>query len=113
MEASFLLYISVSNVFFSSKIYDKRDDFAFDRINFPVLDGNIPRSTSTGIYIPKLLRFSRVCSHVTDFNARNKILTAKLLQQGYRYHKLQTKIQDFIADSTNWLLNTRSDIKSR
>ena len=25
-------------------------------------------------------------SHVADFNARNKSLTAKLLQQGYRYH---------------------------
>ena len=29
------------------------------------------------------------CSHVTYFNARNKILTAKLLQQGTRYHKLR------------------------
>ena len=27
-------------------------------------------------------------SHVEDFNARNKCLTAKLLKQGYRYHKL-------------------------
>ena len=25
--------------------------------------------------------------HVTDFNNRNKFLTAKLLKQGYRYHK--------------------------
>ena len=28
-------------------------------------------------------------SHVADFKARNKSLTAKLLQQGYRYHKLR------------------------
>ena len=28
------------------------------------------------------------CNHVADFNARNKCLTAKLLQQGYRCHKL-------------------------
>ena len=28
-------------------------------------------------------------SHVADFNARNKSLTTKLLQQGYRYHKLR------------------------
>ena len=32
------------------------------------------------------------CSHVTDFNARNICLTAKLLQQGYRYHKLRKNI---------------------
>ena len=25
-------------------------------------------------------------SHVDDFNTRNKVLTAKLLRQGYRYH---------------------------
>ena len=28
-------------------------------------------------------------SHLTDFNVRNKCLTAKQLQQGYRYHKLR------------------------
>ena len=30
-----------------------------------------------------------VSSHVAYFNTRNKILTAKLLKQGYRYHKLR------------------------
>ena len=27
-------------------------------------------------------------SHVDDFNTRNKVLTAKLRRQGYRYHKI-------------------------
>ena len=40
-------------------------------------------------------RFARVCNHVTDFNARNKCLTAKLLQQGYRYHKLRQTFSKF------------------
>ena len=40
-------------------------------------------------YISQLIRFARVCSHVDDFNTRNKCLTAKLLKQGYRYHKLR------------------------
>ena len=35
-EAPFLdLYLSISNGFVSSKIYDKRDDFDFDIVNFP------------------------------------------------------------------------------
>ena len=35
-EAPFLdLHLSVSNGFVSSKIYDKRDDFDFDIVNFP------------------------------------------------------------------------------
>ena len=87
-EAPFLdLHLSISNGFVSSKIYDKRDDF--DIINFQFLDGNVPRSTSYGVYISQLIRFARVSSHVADFNARNKDLTAKLFQQSYRYHKLR------------------------
>ena len=34
-------------------------------------------------------------SYVVDFNARNKSLTAKLLQQGYRYHKLRKTFSKF------------------
>ena len=56
--------------------YDKRDDFDFDIVNFPFLDGDVPRSTSYGVYISQLIRFARVSSHVVDFNARNKSLTA-------------------------------------
>ena len=82
-------HLSVSNGFVSFNIYDKRDDFDFDIVNFPFLDGDVPRSTSYGVYISQLVPFARVSIHVADFNARNKSLTAKLLQQGYRYHKLR------------------------
>ena len=33
------------------KIYDKRDDFNFDIVNFPFLCGNVPQSPSYGVYI--------------------------------------------------------------
>ena len=46
-EASFLdLHLSVSDGFVKSKIYDKRDDFDFGIVNFPFLDGGVPRLTS-------------------------------------------------------------------
>ena len=46
-EAPFLdLHLSISNGFVSSKIYDKRDDFDFDIVNFPFLDGDVPRRPS-------------------------------------------------------------------
>ena len=79
------LHLSVANGFVSSKIYDKRDDFDFDIVNFPFLDGDVPRRASYGVYISQLIRFARVCNHVTDFNARNKCLTAKLLQTSYMF----------------------------
>ena len=83
-EAPFLdLHLSISNGFVSSKIYDKRDDFDFDIVNFPFLDGDVPRRPSYGVSISQLIRLARVCSHVDDINTRNKCLTAKLLKQGY------------------------------
>ena len=85
-EASFLdLHLSISDGFVQTKIYDKPDDFDFDIVSFSFLDGDVPRSTSYGVYISQLIRFARVSSHVDDFNTRNKVLTAKLLRQGYRY----------------------------
>ena len=59
---------------------DKRDDFNFDIVNSPFLDGDVPCLTSYGVYISQLIRFARVSSHVDDFNTRNKVLTAKLLR---------------------------------
>ena len=53
------------------------------------MNGDVPRSTS------QLIRFARVLSYVADFNARNKSLTAKLHQQGYRYHKLRKTFSKF------------------
>ena len=60
-----------------------------------LLDGDVPRHSSCGEYISQLIRFALVCSHVDDFNTRNKCLTAKLLKQGYRYHKLRKAFSKF------------------
>ena len=88
-EAAFLnLHLSISKNIVSTEIYDKRDDFDFEIINFPFLDGDVPRSTSYGVYISQLIRVARASSHVADLNTHNKLLTQKLLKQGYRYHKL-------------------------
>ena len=82
------LNLFISNGTVSTKIYDKRDDFDFDIVNFLFLDGDVPRRTSYGVYISLLIRFARAFSYVSDFNCRNKALPANLLKQGYRYHKL-------------------------
>ena len=49
-EAPFLdLSLCISNGTVSTKIYDKRDDFKFDIVNFSFLDGDVPRRTSHGV----------------------------------------------------------------
>ena len=51
-EAPFLdLNLSISNGTVTIRIYDKRDDFDFDIVNFPFLDGDVPRRTFYGVYI--------------------------------------------------------------
>ena len=88
-KAPFLdLHSSIFNYIVFTKTYDKCYDFNFDIVNFPFLDGDVPRSTSYGVYISQLMRFARASSYAADFNTRNKLLTQKLLKQGYWNHKL-------------------------
>ena len=77
------------------EVEKKRDDFNFEIVNFPLFDGDVPCSPSYGVYISRLIRFARVCSNVDDFNNRNLFLTAMLLKQGYRYHKIRKAFSKF------------------
>ena len=95
-EAPFLdLNLSITNGIVSSKIYDKRDDFNFEIVNFPFLDRDVPRSPSYGVYISQLIRFGRVCSNVDDFNNRNLLLTAKFLKQNYSDQNIRKAFSKF------------------
>ena len=50
-EAPFLdLHLYVANGFVSPKIYDKRDNFDFDIVNSPFLDGDVPRRVHFSTY---------------------------------------------------------------
>ena len=51
-EAAFLdLNLSIHNDIVSTKIFDKRDDFNFDIVNFPFLDCDVPQRPSYCVYI--------------------------------------------------------------
>ena len=83
------LDIRIHNLHCTIKIYNKRDDFDFDIVNFPSLDWDIPLSPSYGTYLSQLIRFARVCNKVEDFKNRNSIISRKPLKQGFLYHKLR------------------------
>ena len=106
------LNLCISNGTVSTKINDKRDDFDFYIINFPFLDGDVPRRSSYGVYISQLIRFARASSNLSAFNCRNKALTAKLLRKGYRYFKLRKAFSKFyrrhgaLVDKYNFSLKT-------
>ena len=91
---------------------DKRDDFDFEIVNFPFLDGDVPRVASYGVYISQLILFARVSSHVTDFNTRNKLLTAELLNEGYPYHKLRKAFSKFYRRHSDLVSKFNVGLKS-
>ena len=74
-------------------------------VNFPFLDGNVPPCSSYGVYISQLIRFARVYSNDDD-NNRNLFLTAKLLKQAYRYHKIRKSFSKFYHRHAELIVNT-------
>ena len=64
------------------------------------------------MYISQLIRFARGCSHVEDFNARNKCLNAKLHKQGYRYHKLRKVFSMFYRRQYELISKFNKELKS-
>ena len=74
-EAAFLdLNLSIHNDTVSTKIYNKRDDFHFDFVNFPFFDGDVPKakvSLLMHIYLilfalPEHLRISMTSIIITN-----------------------------------------------
>ena len=66
-------------------------------------------SASHGVYISQPIRFARASSHVADFNTRNKLVTQKLLKQGYPYHNFPKPFLSFIDDTMILYLNSKLD----
>ena len=65
------------------------------------LAGDFPRRAYYEVCISQLIGFAGVCNHVADFNARNKCLTAKILQQGIGIINFEIHFLNFIADTMN------------
>ena len=57
-------------------------------VNFPFLSSNITSAPVYGVYVSQLIRYTRTCSNYQDFMESRKVLTTKLLSQGYQKTKL-------------------------
>ena len=79
------------------KLYNKRDDFNFNIVNFPFLSrpSDIPQSPAYGVYVSQLIRYARASSAYSGFLVRSRLLTSKLLGQGYNRFKLITTFKKF------------------
>ena len=89
-SVSFLdLKIIIKKCVIFTHIYDKRDGFDFPIVNFPVLSGNIPQSSSYGVFIGELVRYARSCTYLEHFKERTILLLQKLLKQFFTLKKLK------------------------
>ena len=99
-EVPFLdLNLCISNGTVSTKIYDKRDGFYFHIVNFPFLDGDVPRRTSYGVYISLLIRFARASSNLNDLNTEIKPLLPNFLGRAIVILNFVRRFRNFIADT--------------
>ena len=95
-SASYLdLFIQTRPNTLYTKLYDKRDDFLFQIINYPYLSSNIPSAPAYGVYISQLLRYCRACSSYDDFRVRHTSLALKLVRQGFSESRLARSFKKF------------------
>ena len=97
-----VLDLSVTNGIVSSKIYDKRDDINFEIGNFPYLDGNSLRPPPPPfVFIFRSLFVLRECALMLVVSTT----AAKLLKQGYRYHKIRKAFSTFYRIHLELIVN--------
>ena len=95
-SCSFLdLHLFNDNGELKFRVYDKRDDFNFEIVNYPHLSSNIPSGPAYGVYISRLIAFLRICNNFTDFSERHKLLVTKLIKQGYSKTNLKKVLIKF------------------
>ena len=97
-------------ILFLPKFMINVTDFDFDIVNFPFLDGDVPRSTSYGVYISQLICFARASSYVADFNTCNKLLFRNFLNKAIGIINFVKYFQNFIDDTMILFLNSKLDL---
>ena len=63
-------FLDFTNGIVSAKIYEKQDNFNFEIVICPFLNGDVPHSPSYGAHIWHLILFTRVSSNDDDFDNR-------------------------------------------
>ena len=93
--------ITSENNTLSFSLFDKRDNFNFDIVNFPYLDSCIPRKPALGIFYGQMIRIARICSKYEDFLKRINNLSKRLMNQGYKKVELNRLASRFFREKNN------------
>jgi hypothetical protein len=64
-------------------------------VNFPYICSNIPLSPAYRVYISQLIRYARACSTNDQFLSWGRLLTDKLMLQGFLQSRLMSAFHKF------------------
>ncbi len=95
------LTISIYRGKFRVALYDKRNDYSFNVISYPFLDGNIPNNLSYGVFISQLVRFAKINTNINGFYTNIGNLIKKLVSQGFKVAALRKKFLKFYHTKLN------------
>ena len=99
-EATFLdLNLCISNGTGSTKIYDERDDFDFDIVNFPFLNSDVPRVPHMGYTYLNLLDSPELLQILMTLTTVIKPLLPNFLGRAIVILNFVRRFRNFIADT--------------
>ena len=99
-EAPFLdLNLCISNGTVSTKIYDNRDDFDFDIVNFPFLDGDVPGVPHMGYTYLNLLDSPELLQILMTLTTVIKSLLPNFLGRSIVILNFVRRFRNFIAET--------------
>ena len=87
--------VSIHQGKFVYKLYDKRNEFNFNVINYPYVCGNIPKTPSHGIFISQLIRFCNMNSSFKHYVSNCHDLFTKLVNQNFDVLRLKRNFDVF------------------
>ena len=93
------IFITIQHGKYCTALYDKRDSFKFNIVNFPNMGSNIPSKPTYGVYISQLVRMGRICSSYHQFCERHYTLSKLLISQRFRYLELCTAFNEVCQES--------------
>ena len=104
------LDIKITNGDFIFKIFHKVDLFNFEVISFPFLDSNIPQRVCYSTFFSQLIRFLRICSNISGFAERVKLLWSKLVKRNYEEAILSRYFRKFVCHYSDEIVKYGCDL---
>ena len=90
----------------TTKVYCKTEAFPFNVISLPFLETNIDKKICYKVFYGQVIRYQRLCTHLSAFEERTKTLLDILIRRRYKFNKLRQEfcraIECYISDFQTW-----------